>query len=243
MWYGRRPNDLAQQARVCGPGPSAVSRIFRYILVHDYGIAPCPADDLLTLATCKPSIRRSAKPGDWVLGFRPGTVVRGEMLWGGRVARVMTQGEFEQAYRGRPDALYRLDREGSFSRLNPAYHPSEREKARDLSGPVLLFDESISRYCYGQPVALPSELAHLAPIGRGHRVNGVNQGDPERLAAWLTALPRTKPVRELAESLGCHRTSSCAMSAAMPMAGLSHRVARCSTTASMNSGEENGTCA
>lgn len=57
-----------------------MSRIYRYILVHDYGIAPCSADGLITLATCKPKIRQTATPGDWVLGFCAGSRARGLLL-------------------------------------------------------------------------------------------------------------------------------------------------------------------
>lgn len=76
-----------------------MTRIYRYILVDDVGMAPCPAGDLITLGTCKPAIRRGASKGDWVLGFRPGSLERGMLLWGGRVADVLEHGEYERRYR------------------------------------------------------------------------------------------------------------------------------------------------
>ena len=40
-----------------------------YKMTHDKGFAPNPYFDVLTLATCKPAIRRTKKDGDWVAGF------------------------------------------------------------------------------------------------------------------------------------------------------------------------------
>jgi hypothetical protein len=62
-----------------------MTRILRYILETDNGMAPCIDGGLVTLATCKPIIRRSARPGDWVLGFYPSPFERGMLAWAGRV--------------------------------------------------------------------------------------------------------------------------------------------------------------
>ncbi len=168
-----------------------MTRIFRYILVADHGIAPCPADGLITLATCKPTIRRTAAVGDWVLGFRPGSLHRGLLLWGGQVQKIMSHGEYERAHRGRPDALYAERPDGDFDRIDPSYHPTEAEMVRDLSGPVLIFDPTLSVHLSGQPIQLPNDLLHLAAAGRGHLVNGVQKDDVLRLATWLAAVGPT----------------------------------------------------
>lgn len=46
-----------------------MSKFFAYKLVRDYGFAPNPFNDICTLATCKPDIRKSARVGDWVFGI------------------------------------------------------------------------------------------------------------------------------------------------------------------------------
>lgn len=180
-----------------------MTRIYRYVLVHDRGIAPCPADGLITLGTCKPTIRRCAAPGDWVLGFRPGSLERGLMLWGGRVEQVIGHGEYERLHRGRPDALYREMANGGIERVDPTYHPTEAEKARDLSGPVLIFDRGVSRHFAGQPVQLPKDLMHLAAAGRGHRIKGVEDGDVARLETWFTGLSRGSGPDRIAAGRSC----------------------------------------
>ncbi len=43
-------------------------RVFSYIVARDFGFAPNPFHGWCTLATCKPSIRRTAQVGDWILG-------------------------------------------------------------------------------------------------------------------------------------------------------------------------------
>lgn len=44
-------------------------RLFSYKMTTDSGFAPNPFGRSLTLATCKPQIRRSKKVGDWIVGF------------------------------------------------------------------------------------------------------------------------------------------------------------------------------
>lgn len=43
-------------------------KLISYTITHDYGFAPNPYFDYLTLATCKPKIRAFAKVGDIIIG-------------------------------------------------------------------------------------------------------------------------------------------------------------------------------
>ena len=43
--------------------------LYSYIVKHDYGFAPNPFHGLCTLACCKPSIRGTAKEGDYIVGI------------------------------------------------------------------------------------------------------------------------------------------------------------------------------
>lgn len=163
-------------------------RIYRYILQTDTGMAPCIDGGRLTLTTCKPRIRSSAKPGDWVLGFYPRPFERGLLAWAGRVARKVEIGDYEREFRGRPDAVYRQRKDGSFKRLRPDYHPGANEIRKDLSAPALVFDERATWYFGDEPRPLPDDLLHLAAGGQGHRVNGVRDSDADALLAWLADL-------------------------------------------------------
>ncbi len=53
-----------------------VQRLFTYLMTHDSGFAPNPFQGVLTLATCKPGIRRTKNPGDWIAGFASAALVR-----------------------------------------------------------------------------------------------------------------------------------------------------------------------
>ncbi len=75
-------------------------RLFSYKMTHDSGFAPNPFHGVLTLATCKPGIRRTKKPGDWVAGFSSKTlrnlarkeevnIDQDALLWLGRVTEVV----------------------------------------------------------------------------------------------------------------------------------------------------------
>jgi len=43
--------------------------VFSYKMTHDSGFAPNPFGHTLTLATCKPYMRKSKGKGQWIAGF------------------------------------------------------------------------------------------------------------------------------------------------------------------------------
>ncbi|HYN45407.1 MAG TPA: hypothetical protein VES64_01810 [Allosphingosinicella sp.] len=163
-------------------------RVYRYILTSDTGMAPSIDNGLVSLATCKPVIRRCAGPGDWVIGFLASPAPSGMVAWAGRVSRSLSVGSYEREFRGRSDAVYRERADGSFRRLRKDYHAQPGEMEKDVSGPVLLFDSTSTWYFGDHPQMLPDSLSHLAAQGQGHRVNGVGSGDPAHLLAWLMGL-------------------------------------------------------
>lgn len=167
-----------------------MTRIFRYILKTDTGMAPCIDRALVSLATCKPKIRVSGKIGDWVIGCRPSPAPRGLVVWAGRIASVNEVGDYERQYRGRSDAVYRGKLDGGFERLRPDYHRGEKEFRKDISGPALVFDANATWYFGADPQMLPDHLIHLAARGQGHRVNGVVDGDAHSLHEWLMSVAR-----------------------------------------------------
>ena len=148
-------------------------------------MAPSIDDGLVSLATCKPVIRRCAEKGDWVIGFLASPNPPGLVAWAGRVSRRVAIGDYEREFRGRSDVVYRERSDGSFRRLLKDYHARPGDMERDLSGPALLFDRASAWYFGNQPEMLPDELSHLAARGQGHRVKGVRLADPASLLEWL----------------------------------------------------------
>ena len=54
-------------------------KLYTYCLRYDDGAAPNPYWGVCTLVICKPAIRRSAEPGDWVVVF--GILIIGIIGW------------------------------------------------------------------------------------------------------------------------------------------------------------------
>lgn len=48
---------------------SIMAKGYSYVVRRDYGFAPNPFNGVLTLAACKPVIRKGAQVGDFVIGF------------------------------------------------------------------------------------------------------------------------------------------------------------------------------
>ena len=166
-------------------GDPRVTRLFRYILASDTGMAPCIDDNLMTLATCKPKIRGSAHVGDWIAGFVPRPYPRGLLAYAGRVRAVLDVGSYERAYRGRSDAIYREEDNGTFERLRPDYHSEPGAVEKDLSAPVLIFDSEATWFFGNRPEKLPERLSHLAAAGRPTRVHDASEADIAALETWL----------------------------------------------------------
>ena len=63
-------------------------RLYSYKMTNDSGFAPNPFSGILTLATCKASMRRSKKIGDWIAGFTSGALC-GDPVGAERLVYVM----------------------------------------------------------------------------------------------------------------------------------------------------------
>ena len=53
-----------------------MNKAMGYKMTHDTGFAPNPFHGALTLATCKPAVRRTRGRGDWVAGFTSKALVQ-----------------------------------------------------------------------------------------------------------------------------------------------------------------------
>jgi hypothetical protein len=146
-----------------------MTRLFRYILASDTGMAPCIDHGLVTLATC------------------PRPHPRGLLVYAGRVGRILDVAAYERTHRGRSDAVYRESADGTSARFRPDYHARPDEIRKDLSGPVLIFDKTATWYFGDRPRALPEDLSYLAAAGRSYRVNGASADDIVAFEVWLRA--------------------------------------------------------
>lgn len=73
-------------------------RLYSYVVRYDSGFAPNPFYGWCTLATCKPTIRRTAQVGDWIVGTGSGErhVQRdGCLVYAMRVSDILTFRQYD----------------------------------------------------------------------------------------------------------------------------------------------------
>ena len=198
--------------------PPASARAYLYKLTSDRGGAPCappPARGsapLLSLSICKPAIRRTAQPGDRILGISSHSLVRSEgypsdAVIYAAVVKEAVDGRLYYAlrsrFRSRPDCIYRFHQETGkldHAGLSPL-HADEAYRTRDIgqypfykNGRTLLSEDF--RYFGSAARPIPAAFPHLclaaANLGQAHRV--FHSSSPEwkelnRLFARLWLLP------------------------------------------------------
>lgn len=107
--------------------------IYVYKMVVDNGGAPCVAGGLLSLAICKPKIRRTAGRGALMFGF--GGKEYGERLI--YIARVTAKLEGDAYYREReyarrPDCIYRVEEGQPVRKASAKYHFDSDQRKKDV---------------------------------------------------------------------------------------------------------------
>lgn len=107
--------------------------IYYYTLSYDGGKAPCVMNRLLTLAICKPDIRRVAGEDDWVLGFAPR-----EDGWRLRYAAQLGNPILGRSYymspryRHRRDCIYEWKSSRFELRRNVKFHKTREDLLKDV---------------------------------------------------------------------------------------------------------------
>ncbi|KKN61490.1 hypothetical protein LCGC14_0521450 [marine sediment metagenome] len=172
--------------------------LFCHIEVRDAGFAPNPFWKYLTLANCKPAIRRKANIGDWVIGLSP-SKEENKIIYCMKVKEVMT---FEDYYNDerfkikRPimnakkdiyrkgDNIYPKINEGHIQLFSRHSHKdgstNMKNKIRDLSGINVLI--SINFYYFGMNMIVnPFKFLR---VGRGF-TSKFNEDQIEELLSYL----------------------------------------------------------
>lgn len=164
-------------------------KLYTYVVLHDTGFAPNPYHGYLTLACCKPQIRKTAKVGDWVVGI--GSASKGRAGRAVYAMQVIETLSFEDYWndprfaskRPRMDAghveavgdnAYHIDRETGEWIQEPCQHcesdcsPSQSDMEADLSVNRVLIGETFT-YWGGDGPPLPLFAGEQLFAGRGHK--------------------------------------------------------------------------
>lgn len=180
-------------------------RVFTYVIVNDDGSAPNYDPPFVTLAVCKPQIRRGAEVGDIVLAFT-GKQLGPEphaVRWAGIVAEKLTfaaywrDGRFQPKkprQSSTPDNIYKPSRGGLVQAPNSTHDADNVQ--RDVSGEyVLVFDPA---WFFGDAISfLPANLGIRMDSRRGHRIFELAPPRTTQLIQWLEReAPGRRPARK-----------------------------------------------
>jgi hypothetical protein len=196
-------------------------KLYTYCLKVDDGAAPNPFWGVCTLAICKPAIRRTASPKDWVVGLgSKNDKERGDIsdhvIYAMRVSDSLSMWDYDKHCRGQleskipdrssadyrrraGDCIYDFSR-GAFPVLRKGVH-DERNRDVDLGGRNVLLSDHF--YYFGdRAVRLPPRLRPIVHSGQGHKSN---KNDPwkERFVDWIESMGY-EPCRLIGEPL--HRS-------------------------------------
>lgn len=99
---------------------------YSYVVARDYGFAPNPFWGILTLATCKPKIRKRANVGDFVIGHSPASD-------GNKIIYIMRVGmiiSFDEYWNDSKYSIKRPVMNGSLVRMygDNIYHHNEKDE-------------------------------------------------------------------------------------------------------------------
>jgi hypothetical protein len=155
------------------------SRLYSYVVTHDTGFSPNPFFGYCTLACCKPSIRRSAKLGDWIVGLTPKSL-GSRVVYFMRIDYILPT--FDAYWRDRRfarkkpllrddiptrcgDNIYEPTEDGKYRQHGKVH--SSKDIKRDLGGQRILVSETFT-YFGSKAVKLPPHLSFLV-VGRAHK--------------------------------------------------------------------------
>lgn len=162
-----------------------VPRYYLYKCVVDDGGAPCVSRGHLSLAICKPAIRRTADKGDIVFAFgsNNGEDPPNRLVYIAVVSQVVRGAAYYVApqYASRPDCIYRRLPSGEFVLRDDArFHTNVDRRPRDLGNPpdypnacTILSDDFRYFGASGTDewkAAAPNLTRLVQNLGEGHRV-------------------------------------------------------------------------
>jgi hypothetical protein len=196
-------------------------RVHTYVIATDAGSAPNYDPPAVTLAVCKPGIRKKAKVGDLVLAFA-GAVVnptsRHSVVWAGIVSEVLTFTEYwnDRRFTSKkpdctdvPDNFYKPTSNNGFAwQPNPVHGPEAQ--VRDTGGlNVLVFDHAWRFGAFGP--LLPEDFGlRMIDSRRGERAADLTGPEWQRLEIWLNAQPLVT-IESTGDRKSNHSCSTCAL--------------------------------
>jgi hypothetical protein len=172
-------------------------KLFVYPIVSDTNFAPHvdPKGKYLTLATCKPRVRRNAKRGDWVMAVTGKTTDK--KVEQGKVVCIFEITEKPKTYdaywrdprfKGRDDNIYYVKNGTLMQKEGSIAHSKRDEQEHDWSGEYVLISNN---FCYfGKDGSHLRDLGfeEFIPCWRDYRYNF----DPRRVSELIEHFKRVR---------------------------------------------------
>jgi hypothetical protein len=107
--------------------------IYVYKIVSDSGGAPCVRNNLLSLAICKPKIRKTAGKGSFVFGFG-GKEYEERLIYIARITAKLERGAYYRArkYARRSDCIYRVENGRPVRKASAKHHFEADHRKKDV---------------------------------------------------------------------------------------------------------------
>lgn len=160
-------------------------KLYSYKMKHDNRFAPNPLFGVLTLATCKPAMRRNTKIGNWIAGWtskhikdNPTEVGNEKLIYLAKVTQKLTFAEYWELYpTKRPvvtedtkvmqrygDNIYKPNTTApkGFIQIENNFHANDKMD-KDLKGEYVLICEEFYYFSRKTPLDIPIELRPHIP--------------------------------------------------------------------------------
>ncbi len=174
-------------------------KLSSYVVAQDYGFAPNPFGGVLTLATCKPDIRKSAAVGNWIMGT--GSVKgagKRRLIYAAQISQVLSietygsSSEFahkipsfnSDRWSIRGDNIYFKENGIWHQRKNP-FH-CRNDMVHDLSGKNVVICENFWYFGARAP-QIPELFISVIKSGPKHKDNVLNQA-VQGFLEWVGSL-------------------------------------------------------
>jgi Nucleotide modification associated domain 2 len=122
------------------------SNIYVYKLTTDNGGAPCVFKGELSLAICKPTIRKTIDEKDWIIGFGGRSTIGERLIFIAEVEANLKNGKYykDEQYFERPDCIYHWNekKEEYFWEKGKKYHRYGELIEHDLGSKVNNYDRA-----------------------------------------------------------------------------------------------------
>ena len=139
--------------------------IYSYKLTTDNGSAPCIQDNKLSLAICKPKIRKTAKINDYLIGISANSMNLGgnKIIYIAKITDKILLQDYYKLYSNRNDCIYN----DKLCRIKNANYHSCKDILRDLSGKYVLLSSDFI-FFGSRNITVPNKLKDIVPQYQGH---------------------------------------------------------------------------